>query len=421
MKCIALPAGTGLPKGPETPDMPQILLNSTLEGESAGIADAKRRQTKSRIYLSPPHVGAAERRYVEEAFESNWIAPAGPHLDALEQEMCIVSGAAAAVCLSSGTAALHLAVRLAGVRPGDEVFCSTFTFAASANPIVYEGAQPVFIDADRRSWNMNPGLLAEALALRAKQGRLPRAIIVTDIYGQCADWDEICESAAEYGVPVIEDAAEAVGATYRGKWAGRFGLIGVYSFNGNKIMTTSSGGMLVSSDKALIEHAKKLATQAREPAPHYEHRELGFNYRMSNVLAGIGRGQLKSLPQRIRRRRQIFDYYRLALGDLEGVGFMPELPQASGNRWLTCMTIDPAYSDVRPQAVLAALAADDIEARPLWKPLHRQPFYSAAGRFDGSVADELFSRGLCLPSGSAMSEDDLNRVVECVRGVFDAR
>ena len=230
----------------------------------------------------------------------------------------------------------------------------------------------------------------------------------------------IVELLAAYDVPVIEDAAEAVGATYRGKWAGRFGRLGVFSFNGNKIMTTSGGGMLVSSDPALIERAKKLATQARDPAPHYEHSELGFNYRMSDVLAGIGRAQLKSLPQRIRRRRQIFDHYRRALGDLAGVGFMPELPEGRGNRWLTCLTIDPAFSDIRPAAVLAALAADDIEARPLWKPLHRQPLYAAAGSFGGSVADELFSRGICLPSGSAMTEDDLNRVVAVIRGAFDA-
>ena len=332
--------------------------------------------------------------------------------------MCAASGVKAALCVSSGTAALHLAVRLLGVQPGDEVFCSTFTFVASANPIVYQGAQPVFIDAELRSWNMDPELLAEALAQRAAQGRLPRAIIVADIYGQCAAWDKIEAVARTYGVPLIDDAAEAVGATYRGEWAGRFGAVGVYSFNGNKIITTSGGGMMVSSDPALIERAHKLATQARDTAPHYEHTELGYNYRLSNVLAGIGRGQLQSLPQRIERRRQIFEFYRQALDDLPGVEFMPESPEGRSTRWLTCLTIDPGGSGIGRDDVLAALAADNIEARPLWKPLHQQPLYRGAPSFGGKVADRLFAHGLCLPSGSAMTEDDLQRVAGVVRGVF---
>jgi pyridoxal phosphate-dependent aminotransferase EpsN len=365
-------------------------------------------------------MGTEERRNVEEAFDGNWIAPVGPHLEAFEREICEATGAGAAVCLSSGTAALHLAVRLAGVRPGDEVFCSTFTFSASANPIVYEGARPVFIDAERSSWNMDPGILSDALERRAKVGRLPRAIIVTDIYGQCARWDDVAGVAAGYGVPVIEDAAEAVGASYRGRSAGLFGLLGVYSFNGNKIITTSGGGMLVSSDPGLIERAKKQATQARDPAPHYQHSELGFNYRMSNVLAGIGRAQLKALPQRVRRRREIFEFYKYALGDVDGIRFMPELTEGRSNRWLTCLTIDSARSDVTPAAVLAALAADNIEGRPLWKPLHQQPFFASSDAFGGSVADDLFARGLCLPSGSAMTEEDLNRVVVAMRGAFRA-
>jgi pyridoxal phosphate-dependent aminotransferase EpsN len=334
--------------------------------------------------------------------------------------MCAASGIRAGLCVSSGTAALHLGVRLLGVQPGDEVFCSTFTFVASANPIVYQGAQPVFIDAETRSWNMDPGLLAEALAHRARQGRLPRAIIVADIYGQCAEWDEILAAAAAYAVPVIEDAAEAVGATYRGKWAGGFGALGIYSFNGNKILTTGGGGMIVSDNQGLIEHAHKLATQARDPAPHYEHSELGYNYRLCNVLAGIGRGQLQTLRARIERRWQIFDYYRQTLGDLPGVKFMPEIAGGRSTRWLTCLKIDPALSGVGRDAVLAALAADNIEARPLWKPLHRQPLYRTAPVFGGAVSDRLFAHGLCLPSGSAMSEDDLQRVVRAVRGVFAA-
>ena len=374
-----------------------------------------------RIFLSPPHIGTEERLHVDAAFSSNWVAPAGPHLAALEAEMCAASGIPAALCVSSGTAALHLAVRLLGVRPGDEVFCSTFTFVASANPIVYQGAAPVFIDAEPRSWNMDPALLAEALAARAKQGRLPRAIIVADIYGQCAAWDEIQAVAAQHGVPLIEDAAEAVGATYGGEWAGGFGAVGIYSFNGNKIMTTSGGGMMVSADRALIDRAHKLATQARDDAPHYEHSELGYNYRLSNLLAGIGRGQLQSLPARIRRRREIFEFYRQALDGLPGVEFMPELSEGRCTRWLTCLTIDPAAAGLGRDHVLAALAADNIEARPLWKPLHQQPLYRGAAGFGGGVADRLFAHGLCLPSGSAMTDGDLQRVAGVVRGVFAKR
>jgi pyridoxal phosphate-dependent aminotransferase EpsN len=375
----------------------------------------------SRIFLSPPHIGAAERQHVDSAFATNWVAPAGPHLSAFEAEMCAANGIKSAVCVSSGTAALHLAMRLMGVRPGDEVFCSTFTFVASANPIVYQGAQPVFIDAEERSWNMDPALLAQALTERAKAGRLPRAIVVADIYGQCAAWDEITAVAAVHGVPVIEDAAEAVGATYRGKWAGGFGVLGIYSFNGNKILTTSGGGMLVSSDTGLVDQAHKLATQARDSAPHYEHSELGYNYRLSNVLAGIGRGQLQSLSQRIARRREIFESYHQALGDLPGVTFMPEMPESRSTRWLTCLTIDPVVSGVARDAVLDALEADNIEARPLWKPLHQQPLYRGAACFGGAVAERLFAQGLCLPSGSTLTESDLQRVIGTVRRVFSRR
>jgi dTDP-4-amino-4,6-dideoxygalactose transaminase len=374
--------------------------------------------TRRRIFLSPPHIGPDERRNVEDAFDTNWIAPVGPQLLAFEEEMCAASGVKAAVCVSSGTAGLHLAARILGVEPGDEVLCSTFTFVATANPIVYQGARPVFIDSEEQSWNMDPGLLSVALADRAESGRLPRAIIVADIYGQCAAWDEIGKIASNYGVPVIEDAAEAVGATYHGRWAGGFGRLGVYSFNGNKIMTTSGGGMVVSNSSPLIEKAAKLATQSRDPAPHYEHSELGYNYRMSNVLAGIGRGQLKSLGPRIERRREIFAFYREALGGLPGVGFMPEPEGTRSNRWLTCLTIDPAASNVRPAQVIAALEKDNIEARPLWKPLHLQPLYKGVETYGGAVAERLFARGICLPSGSSMTSDDLHRVAEVVQGAF---
>jgi len=372
----------------------------------------------ARIYLSPPHIGLLERRYVEEAFATNWVAPVGPNLAAFEAEMCAASGAKAGVCLSSGTAALHLALRLLGVREGDEVICPTFTFVASANPIRYQGAQPIFVDSEEHSWNMNPDLLAEALDDCAKRGRLPRAVVVADIYGQCAVWDEIRAVVAPYGIPVVEDAAEAAGATYRGRWAGRFGALGVYSFNGNKIINTSGGGMLVSDDAALIEHARHLATQARDPAPHYEHSELGYNYRLSNVLAGIGRGQLHSLPARIARRGEILQFYRETLGGLPGVAFMPELPEGCSNHWLTCLTIDPGTASTDRDAVLRALADANIEARPLWKPLHEQALYRGAACFGGEVADRLFARGLSLPSGSAMTEEDLHRVVAAVRNAF---
>lgn len=374
--------------------------------------------TQPRLYLSPPDIGPEEQRLVAEAFASNWVAPAGPQLAAFEREMCAASGATAAVALNSGTAALHLALRLAGVRPGDEVLCSTFTFVGSANPILYEGGRPVFVDAERASWNMDPALLAEALEARARRGRVPRALIVADIYGQCADWEPLRAAADRHGVFVIEDAAEAVGATYRGRWAGTFGAVGVYSFNGNKILTTSGGGMLVAADPRLVAHAHKLATQAREAAPHYEHAELGYNYRLSNVLAAIGRGQLRGLAARVERRRALAARYQALLGDLPGVAFMPEPAAGRSTRWLTCLMLDPARAGATRDAVLAALAAADIEARPLWKPLHRQPLYAGAECIGGAVAEELFARGLCLPSGSAMTENDLQRVAGIVRRVL---
>lgn len=368
-----------------------------------------------RLFLSPPDIGTDEQRFVAEAFASNWVAPAGPHLADFEHEMAEATGVKAAVAVSSGTAGLHLALRVLGMRPGDEVLCSTFTFVGCANPILYEGGRPVFVDAERRTWNMDPELLADALEQRARIGRLPRAIIVADIYGQCADWGPICAAAARHGVPIIEDAAEAVGATYRGRQAGSFGRVGVFSFNGNKILTTSGGGMVLSDEIALVDHAHKLATQAREPAFHYEHRELGYNYRLSNVLAGIGRGQLRGLKTRIERRRAIFEHYRARLGGLPGVEFRPDLEGWRGTRWLTCLLVK---RQAERDAVLDALEAGNIEARPLWKPLHRQPLYSDCPCIGGAVSEDLFNRGLCLPSGSGMTEPDLERVVRSVRKVL---
>ena len=371
-----------------------------------------------RIYLSPPHIGSEELELVKEAFASNWVAPLGPHVDAFEAEFAEAVGVPYAAALSSGTAAIHLALKGLGVRPGDEVFCSTLTFSASANPIFYESATPVFIDSERTSWNMDPELLREELAACARRGNLPRAVVVVDLYGQSADYDRILAACSEYEVPVIEDAAEALGATYKGRAVGGFGKCGVFSFNGNKIITTSGGGMLVSSDKALIEQARFLATQARDPAPHYQHSALGYNYRLSNVLAAIGRGQLRALPERIAARRNNFEFYRSALCDLPGVEFLPRASHCEPNYWLTCITIDPEKAGVTREEVRRALEAEQIEARPAWKPLHLQPVFSGCRVRGGEVAREIFERGLCLPSGSALASEELERVCGIIRGLF---
>jgi pyridoxal phosphate-dependent aminotransferase EpsN len=295
----------------------------------------------TRVYLSPPHLTGEERALVEEAFASNWIAPLGPQVDAIEAEFAAAVGVPHAVALSSGTAALHLALRLLGVGPGDEVLCPTLTFVASANPVLYLGAEPAFLDCDPGTWTLDPALLAEELAERAARGRLPKAVVAVDLYGQSADYEAILAACEGHGVPVVEDAAEALGATYRGRSVGGFGRLGVFSFNGNKIITTSGGGMLVSADRELVERARHLATQARDPAPHYQHSELGYNYRLSNLLAAVGRGQLRRLDERVAARRRVFDRYRERLGDLPGLDFMPEAPYGRATRWLTCVTLDP--------------------------------------------------------------------------------
>jgi pyridoxal phosphate-dependent aminotransferase EpsN len=360
-------------------------------------------------------MGELEERFVAEAFASNWIAPLGPHVDAFEREFGEAVGSPHAAALSSGTAALHLALKLVGVGAGDEVFVSTLTFSASVNPIVYLGARPVFIDSERASWNLDSALLEEALEERARLGRLPRAVVVVHLYGQSADLDPILAACARHGVPVVEDAAEALGASYKGRTPGTFGQVGIFSFNGNKIITTSGGGMLVSEDEALVEHARKLATQARDPAPHYEHSEIGYNYRMSNVLAGIGRGQLRVLGDRVEARRRNFAFYQEALGNLPGIEFMPEAPWGTHSRWLTCLTIDPQAFGADREKVRLALEGENIEARPVWKPMHLQPVFASYEAAGGAVAKELFERGLCLPSGSNLTEADLQRVVNGVR------
>lgn len=366
------------------------------------------------ILLSTPHMGEQELDFVKEAFETNWIAPIGPHVDAFEQEFCEVVGASHAAAVSSGTAALHLALRLVGVKPGDEVFCSTLTFIATASPITYQGATPVFIDCDRISWNMNPDLLREALEQRARTGKLPKAVVLVHLYGQSADIDPILAACNAFEVPLVEDAAESLGATYKARSPGSFGKVSIFSFNGNKIITTSGGGMLVSNDPDLVSKARFLATQARDPAPHYQHSEIGYNYRLSNVLAGIGRGQLRVLEQRVQARRRNFEVYQQALGKLPGIEFMPEAAFGRATRWLSCITINPAEFGANREQVRSSLAEQQIEARPVWKPLHLQPVFTGCEFIAGAVSEDLFKYGLCLPSGSNLTNEDLERVIQAI-------
>jgi len=464
---------------------------------------------KKRIFLSPPHMGGDELVFIREAFESNYIAPLGPQVDAFEREFAEYTGFRHCVALASGTAAMHLALRHLGVGPGDEIIASTLTFIGSITPVVFEGADLVFVDCDRSSWNMDVGLLAQELAVCAKGRKLPKVVVPTDLYGQCCDLPRIVEVSERYGVPVICDSAESLGGRYlaqrrkdakkgdhefhesyelegaekgkerkntknngflgglgglaRGedwKHAGRGARAAVYSFNGNKIITTSGGGMLASDDEGLIEHVKKLSQQAREDFPHYEHEEIGYNYRMSNVLAAIGRGQLRVLDERVERKREIFEYYKSALGDLPGIEFMPEPEWSRSNRWLTVVLITAELFGVDREEVRLALEGENIEARPVWKPMHVQPVFNPQitqitrinGRnkaqntqnvpqitqidadytsslkskkkrypcrvVGGEVAEDLFERGLCLPSGTAMENSDLDRVIEIIRKCY---
>lgn len=396
-----------------------------------------------RIYLSPPDMSDAERSALLAAFDSGWVAPVGPDLTAFEAEMCAFLGLeeGCAAALSSGTAALHLAMRLAGVGPGDEVWTSTMTFAATANAVTYQGAVPVFIDADPDTWQMDPAVLEAALKHAAHEGRLPAAVVPVDLYGQACDYDRILAACDAHEVPVIEDAAEGLGTTYRNRSAGTFGLAGVLSFNGNKLITTSGGGMLLSDDANLVARARHLATQAKEPALHYEHVETGYNYRLSNLLAALGRAQLARVPDLIARRRQIGERYKDALADIPSVSFMPEAEYGMVNHWLTCILLDPDVLDIdtsrpnvydtTPTAVCTALGQGDIEARPLWKPMHRQPLFASKRLFTAAgcgvgekgtaaIADELFARGMCLPSGSVMTDGQQDRVVTALRKVLGA-
>ena len=371
-----------------------------------------------RIFLSPPDVGPDERELLLDAFDSNWIAPLGPHVDAFEVEVAAYVGAEHAVALSSGTAALHLALLEAGVRPGDEVLCSTLTFVATANAIRYVGAEPVFVDATRDDWNLDVELVAEELRAAARDGRRIGAVVAVDLYGRCCDYDALEPVCAEYEVPLIEDAAEALGSSYRSRSAGTFGSMGVFSFNGNKILTTSGGGMLITDDAEVAAHVRHLATQAREPAPHYEHAEVGYNYRMSNLLAAVGRGQLRNLDAKIARRREIRRRYEEKLGDLPGVSFAIDREDAPSNSWLTVLTIDPEPAGADREAVRRHLRAHGIEARPVWKPMHLQPAYAADRTLRGEVAAGLFTDGLCLPSGSSLSDRDQDEICDLARSVL---
>lgn len=374
-----------------------------------------RHEIKPKILLSIPHMGERERGYVEEAFATNWIAPLGPNVDAFEADLASYVKVGHAAALSSGTAAIHLALRLLGVNRGDTVFCSSFTFVASANPILYQGATPVFIDSEPETWNMSPSALEQALIDSKATGCLPKAIIVVHLYGQSADMDSIMALSDKYGVPVVEDAAESLGAKYKGKDTGTFGKFGIFSFNGNKIITTSGGGMLISHDQQLIEKARFLSTQARDQAPHYEHSEVGYNYRMSNVLAGIGRGQLEVLDDRVEARRKVFQRYYNGLAAVDCIDWMPEPEHTYSNRWLTALCINPEKSDMKPAQLIGALSKLNIEARHLWKPMHQQPLFKGVDYYshnDQSVCDYLFAHGLCLPSASNMTEAQQSSVIE---------
>jgi dTDP-4-amino-4,6-dideoxygalactose transaminase len=371
---------------------------------------------ENKIWLSSPHMGGKEEIYVKEAFDTNWIAPLGPHVDGFEDELAKYTGVVSAAALSSGTAAIHLALIMLGVKAGDEVICQSFTFSASANPVVYQGATPVFIDSEPATWNMCPAQLQIAVKDRIAKGKKPKAIIPVHLYGMPSNMEAIMAVANEFNIPVVEDAAESLGSSINGKACGSFGHLGVLSFNGNKIITTSGGGALISNDTAYIQQARFLATQARDPAPHYQHSQIGYNYRMSNICAAIGRGQLEVINDRVTQRRANFEFYRKAFGDIEGIGFLQEPDGYVGNRWLTTILVDPSLTKaVDRETIRTFLEKENIESRPLWKPMHLQPVFENCPFYGSNIAEALFEKGLCLPSGSNLSESDLNRVVIAVK------
>jgi pyridoxal phosphate-dependent aminotransferase EpsN len=372
----------------------------------------------SRIYLSPPDVGAAEIELVLEAFESNWVAPVGPSLDAFEQEFAEMVGSPHAVAVASGTAALHLALRLAGVGPGDEVLCSTLTFIASAAPITYLGAKPVFIDSEDQSWNMDPDIACEVIKQKIRQGRTPKALVLVHLYGQSANIAPIKACCEQYGIKLIEDAAESLGSTFGEASPGSVGWAGIHSFNGNKIITTSGGGMLLTADAEIAKQARFLATQARDPAPHYQHSQIGYNYRLSNICAAIGRGQILRLASKVTRRRAHYRVYSQALQTLPGITMQPEANWGQSTHWLTCLTLDPVATQRTPEQMRLALEAAEIESRPIWKPLHQQPVFTGAEVHHRGVADRLFAQGLCLPSGSGLKDEERQRVIDTFKAAL---
>ncbi|MDW3209415.1 MAG: aminotransferase class I/II-fold pyridoxal phosphate-dependent enzyme [Reichenbachiella sp.] len=376
-----------------------------------------------RIYLSPPHMSGEEKKYMNEAFDSNWIAPIGPNVDEFENAICDYTGSRNCAALSSGTAAIHLALILLGVQQGDEVIASTFTFAATINPIIYQKATPVLVESEPESWNLSPEFLEEAISDRIAAGKKPKAIIFVHIYGMPGKVEDILSIARKYDIPLIEDASEAFGSKYKGIMLGTFGDLGIYSFNGNKIITTSGGGALVSNNKDWIDRAIHLATQARDEAPHYQHTEIGYNYRLSNVLAGIGRGQMQVIEERVSKRRTVNQFYRKHLDSLPGVQFLSE-PTSDyfSNHWLTTMLIDPEQSSgVTTESVRTKLAEHNIEARPFWKPMHLQPVFDSYPYYGDGFSERLFEKGLCLPSGSSLSEDDQLRIVGIVKELFSSK
>ena len=372
-----------------------------------------------KIWLSPPHISKNEKKYVDQAFEQNWIAPAGPHIKKFENELSKVSEGLDVAVLSSGTAAIHLALILLGVKNDDFVICSSFTFSASVNPIIYLGASPIFVDSEQDTWNMDPFLLEKAIVSQINVNKKPKAIILVHLYGYPSKIKEIISISKKYGIPLIEDAAEALGSKYKNQPLGTFGDIGIFSFNGNKIITTSSGGAILSKKKEFIKKAKFLATQARDDKPYYEHSEIGYNYRMSNVCAAIGLGQLEVLENRVLKRRYVHDFYKKHLSNIKLINFLDDIDDFYSNRWLTTITLD-LNSKINVEKIRLELMKNNIESRPLWKPMHLQPIFKDCRAFVNGVSEDLFNRGLCLPSGSNMTDDNLNRVVKIIKKLYES-
>lgn len=376
---------------------------------------------KKKIYLSSPHMGGEELNYINEAFDTNWVAPLGPNVNNFEKAVCEYTNSKAATALASGTSSIHLALKCLGVGQGDIVFCSTLTFSATANPIIYQGAEPVFIDSEYKSWNMSPSALQKAFDDAEKNNKMPKAVIVVNLYGQSADYDKLKAICNKYNVPIIEDAAESLGATYKGAQSGTIGDIGIYSFNGNKIITTSGGGMMVSDNEEYIKKALFWATQSRENERHYEHKELGFNYRMSNVVAGIGIGQMKVLDERIEKKKEIYETYKSAFKDICNIQMMNVCNFGKPNYWLSAATIS-VNPEIKPLDIILALEKENIESRPVWKPMHMQPFFKEYKFFSslevGSVSADLFNRGICLPSDTKMNEEDMKKVINIITKMF---